>query len=61
MLVHMTHPQHGIHIAYSDVEVAACEKNGWTLKKEDAKPERVEAPSTPAVFSRRRGRPRKGS
>ena len=29
-MIKLTHPDHGIHIAYSDVEVAECKKNGWT-------------------------------
>lgn len=43
MIVYLTHPKHGVHIAYSDAEVKACEANGWTVRK-DAPKER------PAVF-----------
>jgi len=32
MLVYLTHPLHGVHIAYSDAEVKLCLKNGWTVK-----------------------------
>jgi len=29
MLIAMTHEMHGVHIAYSDIEAAECEKTGW--------------------------------
>jgi hypothetical protein len=34
MVVYMTHPQHGTHIAYSQQEVEACQKNGWSIRPE---------------------------
>lgn len=34
MAVYMTHPDHGTHIAYSEVEVETCKKNGWSLRDE---------------------------
>lgn len=39
MLVYLEHPQHGVHIAYSQSEVDECYKNGWKIKKEPAKTE----------------------
>ena len=42
MVVYMTHPRHGTHIAYSDAEGETCKKNGWSLRedsKENAKEE----------------------
>lgn len=32
-MIFLEHPQHGTHIAYSDIEVAACEKNGWKRRE----------------------------
>lgn len=34
MLVYLTHPKHGVHIAYSKEEVEACLRNGWTIRPE---------------------------
>ena len=31
MLVYMTHPNHGTHIAYSDDEVEKCKTHGWVV------------------------------
>jgi len=36
----MTHPDHGVHIAYSDIEEAECLKNGWSYE-EIEKPKQV--------------------
>ena len=32
MLTYLTHPLHGTHIAYTEQEIAQCEKNGWTKR-----------------------------
>lgn len=29
---YMTHPEHGVHIAYSKDEVERCKAHGWTEK-----------------------------
>lgn len=52
MLVYMSHPNHGTHIAYSQTEVDTCKANGWKV---------IETPRTPnqQEASRKRGRPRK--
>lgn len=34
MVYRMVHPDHGVHICYSDAEVATCRKNGWKLESE---------------------------
>lgn len=34
MLVYLTHPQHGTHIAYDQSEVDRCKANGWVLRDE---------------------------
>jgi len=45
MLVYMTHPKHGTHIAYSHDEVEMCKRNGWTVREDKPK---QEAPRPPA-------------
>ena len=30
-LIYMTHPQHGVHIVYSEDDQKACEKEGWSV------------------------------
>ena len=30
-LIYMTHPQHGMHIVYSEDDQKACEKEGWSV------------------------------
>jgi len=30
MIITLTHPKHGTHFAYSEVEAKNCEENGWT-------------------------------
>lgn len=44
MIVYMTHPQHGTHIAYSEDEVARCKLSGWSVR-DDAK--KAQAPQAP--------------
>lgn len=34
MVTYMTHPEHGTHIAYSDVEIETCKNNGWSVRDE---------------------------
>lgn len=34
MLVYMTHPNHGTHIAYSHEEIERCKANGWTVRED---------------------------
>jgi hypothetical protein len=34
MLIYMTHPNHGTHIAYSQGEIDDCLKNGWKVREE---------------------------
>ena len=29
MIIALTHPNHGTHIAYSEQEAISCEANGW--------------------------------
>lgn len=66
MIVYMEHPMHGTHIAYSSDEVAACEANGWKVRRAKVAPappaiveppvaEPIEEPVEPP----RRGRPRR--
>lgn len=31
MLTYLSHPKHGIHIAYSQTEIDACVGNGWSV------------------------------
>lgn len=38
MIVYLTHPKHGTHIAYSDDEVARCQSNGWKVRDDTVKP-----------------------
>lgn len=45
-MIFLTHPQHGTHIAYTDLDVALCEKSGW--KKMDApvaEPDSIQEPA----------------
>ena len=50
-MIYMTHPKHGIHIAYSDQEVEYNKKNGWEVFG-DTHPNEAQKP-------KKRGRPRK--
>lgn len=67
MLVYMTHPNHGTHIAYSQSEVDTCKANGWKVREPPRLPNVVDTsdgpqqPEGPAVdaIPRKRGRPRK--
>jgi hypothetical protein len=34
MPIYLTHPDHGTHICYSQMEVEECKKHGWKLKEE---------------------------
>jgi Zn ribbon nucleic-acid-binding protein len=34
MLVYLEHPDHGVHIAYSKVELEECLQNGWKVREE---------------------------
>lgn len=38
MIVYLTHPKHGVHVAYSDDEVARCKANGWSVRVDAPKP-----------------------
>lgn len=64
MLVYMSHPNHGTHIAYSQAEVDTCKANGWKVieplnaQYTDNGPQEPEGPAVDAV-PRKRGRPRK--
>ncbi len=29
MIIRLTHPKHGTHLAYSEAEAQTCEGNGW--------------------------------
>ena len=33
---YLLHPQHGVHVAYSDDEVARCRAHGWVPREEKA-------------------------
>lgn len=44
MPTYLTHAEHGTHIAYNAIELEACLKNGWQLKKETEKPKEVTIP-----------------
>ena len=47
-MIFLVHPKHGTHIAYSQLEVDECLKNGWVVREDKKKePEK------------KRGRPRK--
>lgn len=71
MLVYMKHPQHGVHLAYTDDEIKACEANGWVRRDAQAvQPVPVVVaqaggetitviPKTAPEPEKRRGRPRK--
>lgn len=56
MLIYMTHPKHGIHIAYSDQEVEYNKKNGWKVFGE-THPNEVQ--TNEVQKPKKRGRPRK--
>lgn len=30
MIIYLTHPEHGRHIAYTETEAITCETQGWT-------------------------------
>jgi hypothetical protein len=44
MITYLTHPQHGVHVAYTDFEVADCIKNGWSVRGENSP-----SPQSPVV------------
>lgn len=53
--IYLTHPKHGVHVAYSADEVKRCEANGWTLRQEPpavAEPERKRGPGRPRKEAR---------
>lgn len=54
MMVALTHPMHGTHIAYSSAEINACKEAGWTEDTEVTK-ELMEA----NIVKRGPGRPKK--
>ena len=31
MPTYLTHPEHGTHIAYSEMEIENCKQNGWSV------------------------------
>ena len=64
MLVAMTHEMHGTHIAYTDLEVVECEKNGWKRDKALSDELAGRAPAAPVFpqateVKRGPGRPKK--
>lgn len=56
MLVYMTHPNHGTHIAYSLEEVERCRANGWTVRED-----KPQAPDEPKKVTTLRLAKRKGN
>lgn len=56
MITYMTHPDHGVHIAYTQAEIAYNQKNGWKVHGPNPPKKKVieedEAP-------KKRGRPKK--
>lgn len=59
MIVYMTHPQHGTHIAYSDDEVSRCKANGWSVRVDAPKPAPAPPPAPPAALPEGRRTPLK--
>ena len=49
---YLTHPRHGVHVAYSRQEVEACKANGW---QEGAPAEEPPAKREVLGLPRRRG------
>lgn len=47
--VYLTHPVHGVHVAYHDHEVARCEAEGWTVRRGEA----AQQPAAPHHAARR--------
>lgn len=56
MMTFLTHPEHGTHIAYTDSEVALCQKNGWTVRPE-IQPEVVQPATNAEVIASALGIP----
>lgn len=52
-MVYLTHPNHGTHIAYTNLEVEECIKAGWTIKEEPLNDTSKKEPVKP-----QRGRPK---
>lgn len=64
MIVYLTHPKHGVHIAYDQSEIDRCKANGWVLR-DVPKVEPVVGVDVDGdgkidqVFKRKPGRPKK--
>lgn len=56
MLIVLQHERHGTHIAYSEAEVADCEKQGW---KRDPEMTEIMRGNPPKEAKRGPGRPKK--
>lgn len=35
MPIYLTHPLHGVHVAYTEDEVRECQKNGWKVREDE--------------------------
>ncbi len=68
MTTYLTHPDHGVHLAYTDEEIKKCEATGWKvvgnappsdLKVRPAVDMHDRPFSYDAVVKRKPGRPKK--
>lgn len=42
--VYLTHPLHGVHVAYHPQEVERCVSDGWAVREESREPEKPALP-----------------